>query len=174
MAHFNRLKASLWEKRQAHKSDKELRRKKSRRIKNLRISCSKSKGLGFENLFCFSAFQIVPFALTKIFRLNFSELNVWVKEDHVLSSSNRGCTCRSLDLRHRFYRISRKGHYFEKLVESIRCFFQVLVEKLIYSVPKVKKIYCLIRPQKGQSPNDRLQKILEVWFEIANLLKQIF
>ncbi|CAJ0943306.1 unnamed protein product, partial [Mesorhabditis belari] len=38
---------------------------------------------------------------------------------------------------------------------------KVLVEKLIYSVPKIKKVYCLIRPQKGHSPNDRLQKILE-------------
>lgn len=39
---------------------------------------------------------------------------------------------------------------------------KVLVEKLLYSVPEVKNIYLLIRPLKGHSPSDRLNKILEV------------
>ncbi|CAJ0580951.1 unnamed protein product, partial [Mesorhabditis spiculigera] len=38
---------------------------------------------------------------------------------------------------------------------------KVLVEKLLYSVPGIKKIYCLIRPQKGQAPVTRLKKILD-------------
>ncbi|KAH7724479.1 male sterility protein [Aphelenchoides avenae] len=39
---------------------------------------------------------------------------------------------------------------------------KVLVEKLLYSVPDIKKIYVLIRPLKGHSPRDRLDKLLQV------------
>lgn len=39
---------------------------------------------------------------------------------------------------------------------------KVLVEKLLYSVPEIKNVYLLIRPLKGHSPSDRLNKLLEV------------
>jgi fatty acyl-CoA reductase len=39
---------------------------------------------------------------------------------------------------------------------------KVLVEKLLYSVPHLNKIYLLIRPLKGSAPRDRLNKILNV------------
>ncbi|CAD5221743.1 unnamed protein product [Bursaphelenchus xylophilus] len=38
---------------------------------------------------------------------------------------------------------------------------KVLVEKLLYSVPNVNKIYLLIRGLKGHSPRDRLNKLLK-------------
>lgn len=39
---------------------------------------------------------------------------------------------------------------------------KVLVEKLLFSVPHIHKIYLLIRPLKGSAPRDRLNKILNV------------
>lgn len=36
---------------------------------------------------------------------------------------------------------------------------KVLIEKLLRSCPDVGKIFVLIRPKKGQSINDRLQKM---------------
>lgn len=39
---------------------------------------------------------------------------------------------------------------------------KVLIEKLLYSVPHVNKIYVIIRPLKGSGPRDRLNKILNV------------
>jgi fatty acyl-CoA reductase len=38
---------------------------------------------------------------------------------------------------------------------------KVLVEKLLYSVPEIKNVYLIIRPHKGHSPSDRLNKLLE-------------
>ncbi|MFH4974946.1 hypothetical protein AB6A40_001655 [Gnathostoma spinigerum] len=39
---------------------------------------------------------------------------------------------------------------------------KVLVEKLLYSVPEIKNIYLLIRPQHGQSPRQRLERMIEM------------
>lgn len=39
---------------------------------------------------------------------------------------------------------------------------KVLLEKLLFSLPRIARIYLLIRPLKGQEPKDRLEKLLEV------------
>ena len=39
---------------------------------------------------------------------------------------------------------------------------KVLVEKILYSIPDVNKIFLLIRPSKGNAPRVRLDNILKV------------
>ncbi|VDN57897.1 unnamed protein product [Dracunculus medinensis] len=44
---------------------------------------------------------------------------------------------------------------------------KVLIEKLLYSIPEVKSIYLLIRPQNEISARQRLDKIIKIslpWF----------
>ncbi|KHJ77173.1 hypothetical protein OESDEN_23207, partial [Oesophagostomum dentatum] len=38
---------------------------------------------------------------------------------------------------------------------------QVLVEKILWSFPNVGQIFLLIRPAKGLSPKERLEKVLQ-------------
>ena len=56
---------------------------------------------------------------------------------------------------------------------------KVLLEKLLRSCPGISRIYVLIRPKKGQSPQDRLSAILEgrlfsgLGNQAPNILKKV-
>lgn len=49
---------------------------------------------------------------------------------------------------------------------------KVLVEKLLFSLPNIDKVYLLIRPSNHDSPKDRLQKMLQVFFTFKKFYKQ--
>lgn len=47
---------------------------------------------------------------------------------------------------------------------------KVLVEKLLFSIPTIDKIYLLIRPNNHSNAKNRLQKIIQVIFFISFFL----